>query len=100
MKRLSATDHDVVIRLVEKYSLEAVLDAARQVPARRRKVGRPALVRDNLVGVYVYVEHWKKKVRSGGSRYGILGACIKLKDILDRYTVNCRTTPGRLRTMY
>jgi hypothetical protein len=99
-KRVSRQDRDLLARLVETYSATLVIRAVKKLPATTRKVGRPSNNLGNLASVYGYIEFHRKERMAAGRVLGISGACERLKRALDAYTVNCRTTVGRLRSMF
>ncbi len=99
-QRISRDDRDVLAQLVNKYSATALITAVRKMPSMNKKVGRPTNNLGNLVGVYGYVEFHRKERTSAGRPLGVTAACKRLKRTLDVHTVNCRTTVGRLRSMF
>jgi hypothetical protein len=99
-RSLSAADLSSLAGLSEKYGRDNVMDALRSLPsAMGKKVGRPPSNVGNLAAVYAYVEFHRNQ-RRAGSEVGIVGACRKLKQTLDKWTVNCRISAARLRSMY
>jgi hypothetical protein len=99
-KGLSREDHGLLLKMLERYSKAEIVEAMDLVPSPARKVGAPTINLGNFAAVYGYVEWHKKLLRPAGSKVGVDGACDKLKRVLDKYTVNCRTTKARLRSMY
>ena len=99
-KLLSNEDIAALVDLMERNGADAVIQAARAISRTSRKVGRPAGHVGNLAGVFGYVEFHRRTIGPGGKKLGVDPACAKLRRLLDRWTVNCRTSAGRLRTMY
>ena len=97
---LSDDDLAALVDLVQRNGADAVVNAVRALGKKVRKVGRPAGVVGNLASVFGYIEFHRRAKGPGGGKLGVNGACAKLRRLLDRWTVNCRISAGRLRTMY
>ena len=85
--------------LAAKYSKAMIIRFLRTRRIAKGIAGRHADNKGNLAGVYAYIEFYRTRQQAGRA-LGVGGAAQQLKCDLDRYTVNCRISAGRLRGMY
>jgi hypothetical protein len=99
-KRWTRDDRRALITLLERHSIKEINKEAERLSIARRGPGRSPNNPGNLASVYGYIEFHRQQVGGGGRKIGVSGAADRLKRTLDMHTANCRTSVGRLRSMY